>query len=533
MRGVFRIFAVLAALLSVQAAAVARDVRSERLLIPAGAGETEVGGRIVGYDAVDYVVGARAGQRLSVSLDSPNRFTHFNVTPPGSTDTAIFIGSQTGNAFEGVLPTSGDYRIRVYMMSTAASRGDRARYRLSVSLSGRPERPEPDFADGLAGGPDFWEVTGIGGRDYLNVRTGPGTRNPVVARLSDGEILRNLGCRIVAGRRWCNVARLDGRDSGWVAGDFLREASRQPGAGRPGRPSRPEPEPDTHGPDFWEVTGIGGRDYLNVRTGPGTRNPVVARLSDGEILRNLGCRVVAGQRWCNVARLDGRDSGWVADDFLREASRQPGAGRPGRPSRPEPEPDTHGPDFWEVTGIGGRDYLNVRAGPGTRNPVIARLSDGEILRNLGCRVVAGQRWCNVARLDGRDSGWVAGDFLREASRQPGTGGNRPWPGRQPVGAGPWGDGEPFSATGSLPCATAIGQPSRPCRFGVVRSGRPGSAGVWIAIGGGEERFFQFERGRPVFTNTAGRIQVERSGDLNLIRVGRERYEIPDAVVFGG
>jgi uncharacterized protein YraI len=438
MRGVFRIFAVLAALLSVQAAAVARDVRSERLRIPAGAGETEVGGRIAGYDAVDYVVGARAGQRMSVSLDSSNRFTHFNVTPPGSTDTAIFIGSQTGNAFEGVLPTSGDYRIRVYMMSTAASRGDRARYRLSVSLSGRPERPEPDFADGLAGGPDFWEVTGIGGRDYLNVRTGPGTRNPVVARLSDGEILRNLGCRVVAGQRWCNVARLDGRDSGWVAGDFLREASRQPGAGRPGRPSRPEPEPDTRGPDFWEVTGIGGRDYLNVRTGPGTRNPVLARLSDGEILRNLGCRVVAGRRWCNVARLDGRDSGWVA-----------------------------------------------------------------------------------------------GDFLREASRQPGAGGSRPWPGRQPVGAGPWGDGEPFSATGSLPCATAIGQPSRPCRFGVVRSGRPGSAGVWIAIGGGEERFFQFERGRPVFTNTAGRIQVERSGDLNLIRVGRERYEIPDAVVFGG
>jgi hypothetical protein len=186
-----------------------------------------------------------------------------------------------------------------------------------------------------------------------------------------------------------------------------------------------------------------------------------------------------------------------------------------------------------VTGIGGRDYLNVRTGPGTRNPVLARLSDGEILRNLGCRVVAGRRWCNVARLDGRDSGWVAGDFLREASRQPGAGGSRPWPGRQPVGAGPWGDGEPFSATGSLPCATAIGQPSRPCRFGVVRSGRPGSAGVWIAIGGGEERFFQFERGRPVFTNTAGRIQVERSGDLNLIRVGRERYEIPDAVVFGG
>jgi hypothetical protein len=29
------------------------------------------------------------------------------------------------------------------------------------------------------------------------------------------------------------------------------------------------------------------------------------------------------------------------------------------------------------------------------------------------------------------------------------------------------------------------------------------------------------------------VEVERESDLNLIRVGDERYEIPDALIFGG
>ena len=31
----------------------------------------------------------------------------------------------------------------------------------------------------------------------------------------------------------------------------------------------------------------------------------------------------------------------------------------------------------------------------------------------------------------------------------------------------------------------------------------------------------------------GRFSATREGDLNLIRIGNERYEIPDAVVLGG
>jgi hypothetical protein len=66
-----------------------------------------------------------------------------------------------------------------------------------------------------------------------------------------------------------------------------------------------------------------------------------------------------------------------------------------------------------------------------------------------------------------------------------------------------------------------------CPFGVVREGS-GNAGVWIALGDGVERQILFEAGAPVATNRDGALTSERSGDTTLVRIGEERYEIPDA-----
>jgi hypothetical protein len=73
---------------------------------------------------------------------------------------------------------------------------------------------------------------------------------------------------------------------------------------------------------------------------------------------------------------------------------------------------------------------------------------------------------------------------------------------------------------------------RQCPFGVVREGT-GNAGVWIALGDGSERQILFEGGAPVATNSAGTLNFEKTGDLFVVRVGDERYEIPEAVVNGG
>ncbi|MEV8468773.1 SH3 domain-containing protein [Fluviibacterium sp. DFM31] len=91
--------------------------------------------------------------------------------------------------------------------------------------------PASNFADGDAGGPDFWEVTGVAAGDFLNIRTGPSTRYSIVARAPNGLTLRNLGCSGTGSSRWCHVQTPDGNYDGWVAGRYLREGAAPAAAG--------------------------------------------------------------------------------------------------------------------------------------------------------------------------------------------------------------------------------------------------------------------------------------------------------------
>jgi hypothetical protein len=98
-------------------------------------------------------------------------------------------------------------------------------------------------------------------------------------------------------------------------------------------------------------------------------------------------------------------------------------------------------------------------------------------------------------------------------------------------------GTRFHATGEIPCAQAAGQPMRPCRFGVVRQGL-GRAEVTVFRPDGSVRTIVFEGARPVrfggAAPTAGAaMTVDQDRDLFTVRIGTERYEIPEAVVSGG
>jgi len=196
---------------------------------PPGSETTEVTGRVAGREMASYRVGAEAGQRLGVTLDPTNGATYFNVYAPGSRpgDAALAASGLTGpmvpdlNRFDGVLPASGNYTVTVYMMRSAARRGEVSDFRLRLRLSGAlADVPANDFADGLAGGPDAWRVTA--GR--LNLRAAPSAGARVLAQAGRGDILRNFGCRMAEGRRWCRVDRPDGT-AGWAAGAYLAEAT--------------------------------------------------------------------------------------------------------------------------------------------------------------------------------------------------------------------------------------------------------------------------------------------------------------------
>jgi len=113
---------------------VIEGITNKRLTFDKGASSTRVTGSIKGYETVDYLLNVREGQSLNVSMATRNTATYFNILEPGETDLAIYNGSINGNMYEGVTTESGDYRIRIYMMRSAARREETAEYALEAAV---------------------------------------------------------------------------------------------------------------------------------------------------------------------------------------------------------------------------------------------------------------------------------------------------------------------------------------------------------------------------------------------------------------
>src|SRR5512134_987653 len=114
----------------------AGGIRTQRVQFAQGANSATVEGTIKGYQTVDYVLHASKGQSMNVSMATRNTATYFNILAPGETEVAFFNGSVSENQYEGQLPATGDYKIRVYMMRSAARRNEVANYRLEMIVSG-------------------------------------------------------------------------------------------------------------------------------------------------------------------------------------------------------------------------------------------------------------------------------------------------------------------------------------------------------------------------------------------------------------
>jgi hypothetical protein len=101
-----------------------------------GSSSGTVKGTIKGDEFRDYLVNARAGQTMTVTLSNPDGRAFFNVLPPGSADVAVFVGSTSGNSFKGAVPGNGNTTVRVYQMRATARRGEVANYTLTIGVTG-------------------------------------------------------------------------------------------------------------------------------------------------------------------------------------------------------------------------------------------------------------------------------------------------------------------------------------------------------------------------------------------------------------
>jgi heat shock protein HslJ len=192
-------------------------------------------------------------------------------------------------------------------------------------------------------------------------------------------------------------------------------------------------------------------------------------------------------------------------------------------------PEDGGPRNWQVTLHSG--VLNLRQEPATTAPILATFDRGTILDNLGCEPGERHDWCYVQPLGGGPVGYVAAEYLQPAISPSGEAMTGPDDSALRAGQGD------FDATGSIPCAQERGQPMRDCTFGVARAGG-GYATVIVTRPDNVTRAIYFRMGQPIGADTSEadgypEFHVTKENDLHFIRIGDERYEIPDAVIFGG
>jgi hypothetical protein len=96
-------------------------------------------GKLQGDETVDYKIRASAGQSMVAVFKPTNPSAYFNVLPPGSEE-ALFVGSTSGNRYEGTLPADGTYVIRAYLMRNAARRNETTSYKLEVGVTGTAKK---------------------------------------------------------------------------------------------------------------------------------------------------------------------------------------------------------------------------------------------------------------------------------------------------------------------------------------------------------------------------------------------------------
>ena len=121
--------------------ALAREeLRTEKVDFKRGATRASLNGKIKGYEGIDYILEASKGQQMNVSMATDNAANYFNILATHENEQAMFVGSTSGNQFEDIFPKSDAYKIRVYMMRSAAHRKEVAKHQLEMIISGASQK---------------------------------------------------------------------------------------------------------------------------------------------------------------------------------------------------------------------------------------------------------------------------------------------------------------------------------------------------------------------------------------------------------
>ena len=215
----------------------------------------------------------------------------------------------------------------------------------------------------------------------LRVHAGPSTAAPVVNAVQKGQSMTVIGHN----SGWVKVRLSDG-SVGWVSSAYAptKHATSAPATIAAAR------------------TAVGGSTAtvaMNVRTGPGLHNGVLATLAPGSSYRVIG----TAHGWLHV-QLSNGSTGWVSGSVARSSASTSAAGPTYKQiayTRPTTRPhasSTHG------TAVAAG--VRIHSAPGVRAPVVATIGRGTRVQVLGHR----GGW-TLVRLPSGQTGYVLGSFV--------------------------------------------------------------------------------------------------------------------------
>jgi len=106
-------------LLLISAADAAAQNKKVNVSFKAGTTGATFSNTVSGNASIDYYIKAKAGQKMSVKLDSANTSLYFLVTKSGGAE-SIADDARDATEWTGELPDDATYIVRVYLFRNAA-----------------------------------------------------------------------------------------------------------------------------------------------------------------------------------------------------------------------------------------------------------------------------------------------------------------------------------------------------------------------------------------------------------------------------
>lgn len=238
------------------------------------------------------------------------------------------------------------------------------------------------------GSASYPEKDGTVNASSVNVRSGAGTNNGVVATLTVNTPIKVVGeATDGSGAKWYAI-KYDGGE-GYMHSDYVTIG--ESGGNNNGGGTTTEPR-----------NGTVNADYVNVRTGAGTEHSRVTSLNNGTAVTITGEeKDGSGATWYKISYAGGE--GYMISDYITVGGNGGGdnGGDNGGGS-------TGG--YEQKPGTVNGSYVNVRSGAGTGNSIVGNLSSGATVTIVGEEQDgSGSTWYKI-EYDG-GSGYMISDYI--------------------------------------------------------------------------------------------------------------------------